>query len=189
MDVTKTKIHARSCCRRLSRCKGYSSQCAEDERLSNGVRGQRRVCYCTCSHNASQCNKVGAKPFANHHHVPLSKYSRFSPCALLFLQVPTTVSSAPWHFSWLRHRSLLERLFTRLCGQQDMATRRCVDSVWACHPRTAAAAATAPTPYHCRLHHQLLPPQSFLSCPRSVLSCPLSSRSLFIDCSTGHPFA
>ena len=70
------------------------SECAEDERLSNGVRGQRRVCWCMCSHNVSQCNKVGVKPFANHHHVPLSKYSRFSPCALLFLQVPTTVSSA-----------------------------------------------------------------------------------------------
>ena len=102
----------------------------------------------------------GTKPFANHHHVPLSKYSRFSPCALLFLQVPTTVSSAPWHFSWLRRRSLLERLFPRLCGQQDMATR--VDSVGVCHHRIAAA-ATTPTPYRCRLHHQLLCPQSFLS--------------------------
>ena len=143
-------------------------ECAEDERLSNGVRGQRHVCWCTCSHDASQCNKVGAKPFANHHHVPLSKYSRFSPCALLFLQVPTTVSSAPWHFSWLRRRSLPERLFPRLCGQQDMATRRCVDSVWVCH-HCIAAAATTPTPYRCRLHHQLLRPQSFLSCPRPVL--------------------
>ena len=39
VEVTITKIPARSRCRRLSRCKGYSSQCAEDERLSNGVRG------------------------------------------------------------------------------------------------------------------------------------------------------
>ena len=69
---------------------------------------------------------------------------------------PTTVSS-PWHFSWLRCLSLPERLFTRLCGQQDMATRRCIDSVWVCHHRIAAA-ATTPTPYRCRLHHQLLRP-------------------------------
>ena len=141
------------------------------------------MCYCTCSHNASQCNKVGAKPFANHHHVPLSKYSQFSPCTLLFLQVPTTVSSVPWHFSWLRRRSLPERLFPHLCGQQDMATRRCVDSVWVCHHRIAAA-ATTPTPYCCRLHHQLLRPQSFLSCPRPVLSCPPSSHILFITSSS-----
>ena len=44
-----------------------------------------------------------------------------------------------------------------LRGQQDMATRRCVDSVWVCRPRIAAPAATTPTPYRCRLHHQLLP--------------------------------
>ena len=113
---------------------------------------------------------VGARAVTTRHsatrwaqnHVLFSKYSRFSPCALLFLQVPTTVSSAPWHFSWLRRRSLPERLFPRLCGQQDMATRRCVDSVWVCHHRIAAA-TTTPTPYRCRLHHQLLRPQSFLS--------------------------
>ena len=114
---------------------------------------------------------------------PSTRGSLTAPCALLFLQVPTTVSSAPWHFSWLRRRSLPERLFPRLCGQQDMATRRCVDSVWVCHHRIAAA-ATTPTPYRCRLHHQLLRPQSFLSCPRPVLSCPPSSHILFITSSS-----
>ena len=92
---------------------------------------------------------------------------------------PTTVSSASWYFSWLRRRSLPEQLFPRLRGQQDMATRRCVDSVWFRHPRIAAAAATATTPYRCRSHHQLLLPQLFLSCPPS-------SHTLFIDCNTGH---
>ena len=135
--------------------------------------------------------RVGARAVTTRHsatrwaqdHVLFSKYSRFSPCALLFLQVTTTVSSAPWHFSWLRRRSLPERLFPHLCGQQDMATRRCVDSVRVCHHRIAAA-ATAPTPYRCRLHHQLLRPQSFLSCPRPVLSCPPSSHILFITSSS-----
>ena len=133
--------------------------------------------------------RVGARAVTTRHsatrwaqnHVLFSKYSRFSPCALLFLQVTTTVSSAPWHFSWLRRRSLPERLFPRLCGQQDMATR--VDSVGVCHHRIAAA-ATTPTPYRCRLHHQLLRPQSFLSCPRPVLSCPPSSHILFITTSS-----
>ena len=130
------------------------------------------MCWCTCSHDASQCNKVA------QNHVPLSKYSHLSlwavlslaeECTVRFPLPPTTVSSAPWHFSWLRCRSLPERLFLHLCGQQDMATRRCVDSVWVCHHHIAAA-ATTPTLYRCRLHHQLLRPQSFLSCPRPVTS-------------------
>ena len=57
------------------------SECAEDERLSNSVRGQRRVCWCTCSHNASQRNKVGAKPRAPLQvHAVLSRGD--APCAL-----------------------------------------------------------------------------------------------------------
>ena len=85
--------------------------------------------------------------------------------------------------------------FPRPCGQQDMATRRCVDSVWVCYPRIAAAVATTPTPYRCRLHHQLLPlchsfrvpGQSFVSSASPFVSP--SSYILFTGCSTGHPFA
>ena len=80
---------------------------------------------------------------------------------------PTTVSSASWYFSWLRRRSLPEQLFPRLRGQQDMATRRCVDSVW---DLRIVAAATTPTPCGCRLHRQLLLLQSFLSCPPAATS-------------------
>ena len=63
------------------------SECAEDERLSNGVRG-------ACVSARAVTTRHSATRWAQNH-VPLSKYSRISPCALLFLQVPTTVSSAP----------------------------------------------------------------------------------------------
>ena len=152
MDVTKTKIHARRCCRRLSRCKGYSSQCAEDERLSNGVRGvlvhaQSRRITVQQGGRETLCQSPPRAPLQ-----VLAVLTVHSPLP------PTTVSSASWYFSWLRHRSLPEQLFPHLRGQQDMATRRCVDSVWFRHPHIAAAAATATTPYHCRSHHQLLHP-------------------------------
>ena len=174
MEVTITKIPARSRCRRLSRC---NSECAEDERLERRKRPEAGV----LAH--VQSRRVTVQQGGRETLCQSPPRAPLQPCALLFLQVPTTVSSAPWHFSWLRRRSLPERLFPRLCGQQDMATRRCVDSVWACHHRIAAA-ATTPTPYRCRPHHQLLRPQSFLSCPRPVLLCPPSSHILFITSSS-----
>ena len=64
-----------------------------------------------------------------------------------------------------------------------MVTRRCVDSAWVRRRHSAAAAAT-PTPYHCRLYHQLLRPLQFLSCPRPVFSCSPNSHILFSSSSS-----
>ena len=61
-------------------------ECAEDERLSNGVRG-------ACVSARAVTTRHSATRWAQNH-VPLSKYSRISPCALLFLQVPTTVKTS-----------------------------------------------------------------------------------------------
>ena len=60
-----------------------------------------------------------------------------------------------------------------LYRQQDMATRRCSNSVCVRRPRIAAA-STTPILYRCRLRHHLLCPQSFLSFPVSPFVSPQS---------------
>ena len=160
--------------------------------------------WCTRCHNASQKTKWAQHPLPptttlshpRRRQQRRSRTSRWRQPALLWAVLsrrrrctarsplpPTTVSSvlALLLTLILTRTTLLPPARPTRHGNPLMR-----DSVWVRHPRIAAA---TPTPYRCRLHHQLLPPQSFLSCPQPVLSCPLSSYILFIDRSTGHPFA
>ena len=111
-----------------------------------------------------------------------------APLQVLVLTVrsplpPTTVSSASWHFSWLRRRSLPEQLFPACAAnrtwqladastQSGSATLVSQQQQQQQQHRTAAAHTT-----------------NYSTLDQSYLSRSPSSHILFMDCNTGHPFA
>ena len=100
---------------------------------------------------------------------------------LLFLQ-PRYISSASWHFSWLRRQSLPEQLFPACAASR---TWQLADA------STQSGSATPVSQQQQQQQHRTAAAHTtnYSTLDQSYLSRSPSSHILFMDCNTGHPFA
>ena len=113
---------------------------------------------------------------------PLSNFQVLAVLTVHSPLPPTTVSSASWHFSWLRRRSLPEQLFPACAASR---TWQLADA------STQSGSATPVSQQQQQQQHRTAAAHTtnYSTLDQSYLSRSPSSHILFMDCNTGHPFA